>query len=56
MASEKQRKQDLCVLAISHQLYKTLSIERAWILAKLVTKSNVDSSNITCLKIVIYKV
>ena len=47
MASEKQRKQDNCVLAVSHEQCKTLSIEKVGTLAQLLPKASMYSSNRT---------
>jgi hypothetical protein len=48
MASEKQRKQDLCVLAITHEQCKTLD--------KLLPKASIHSSNRTYLKYTVLKI
>ena len=50
MASEKQRKQDICVLAVSYEQCNTLSIEKVGTLAKVLPKASMHFSNGTCLR------
>ena len=50
MASERQRKQDICVLAVSHEQCKTLFIEKVGTLAQLLPKASMHSSNRTTLR------